>query len=78
MGAFGTWRWLRRRRAPATSTAEDPADALRAKLDESRALVGEREAFEEGETSVDEADLDARRRSVHDRARARMDELRGE
>ena len=72
MGAFGMWRWLRRRRAPAPSTAEDPADALRAKL------VDEREAFEEGETPVDEADLDARRRSVHDQARARMDELRGE
>ena len=86
MGAFGMWRWLRRRRAawaaakeaPAPSTAENPADALRAKLDESRGLVDEREAFEEGETPVDEADLDARRRSVHDQARARMDELRGE
>jgi hypothetical protein len=72
------WRWLRRRRAPGPSTPEDPADALRAKLDESRALVDERETFEEGETPVDEADLDARRRSVHDQARARMDELRGE
>jgi hypothetical protein len=78
VGAFGMWRWLRRRQAHAPSTAEDPADALRAKLDESRALVDEREAFEEGETPIDEADLDARRRSVHDQARARMDELRGE
>jgi len=72
------WRWLRRRQKPASATAHDPADALRAKLEESRALVEERAAFEEGETPVDEADPDARRRSVHDRARARIDELRGE
>jgi len=51
---------------------------LRAKLDESRALVGERDAFEEGEKPVDEADPEARRRSVHDQARARIDDLRGD
>jgi hypothetical protein len=51
---------------------------LRAKLDESRALVGERDAFEEGETPVDEADPEARRRSVHEEARARIDDLRGD
>ena len=78
MGAFGMWRWLRRRQAPAPSTAEDPADALRAKLDESRALVDERAAVEEGATPGAEADRDARRRAGHDQARARMDELRGE
>ncbi len=79
MGAFAVWRWLRRKPRPAQGPAQnDPADALRAKLDESRALVGERDAFEEGETPVDEADPDARRRSVHDQARARIDDLRGE
>jgi hypothetical protein len=78
VGAFGMWRWLRRKPKSAPASAQDPADTLRAKLDESRALVDEREAFEEGETPVDEADPDARRRSVHDQARARLDELRGE
>jgi hypothetical protein len=79
MGAFAVWRWFRRApsRAPA-SPRDDPADALRAKLDESRALVGERDVFEEGETPVDEADPEARRRSVHEQARARIDDLRGE
>jgi hypothetical protein len=72
------WRWLWRKQKPAPETAHDPADTLRAKLEESRALVDERDAFEEGETPVDEADPDARRRSVHDQARARLDELRGE
>ena len=78
MGAFGMWRWLRRNQKPAGPAAQDPADALRAKLEESRALVDERDAFEEGETPVDQADPDARRRSVHDQARARLDELRGD
>jgi hypothetical protein len=70
------WRWLRRRHKPAPASAHDPADALRAKLEESRALVEERDAFEEGETPVDQADPEVRRRSVHEQARARIDELR--
>jgi hypothetical protein len=78
VGAFGMWRWLRRKPKSAPASAQDPADTLRAKLEESRALVDERDAFEEGETPVDQADPDARRRSVHDQARARLDELRGE
>jgi hypothetical protein len=73
------WRWLRRKQKPAPAPAQDPAETLRARLDESRALVEERDAFEEGETPVDKAaDPDTRRRSVHDEARARLDELRGE
>jgi hypothetical protein len=80
VGAFAVWRWLRRRPAPAARVEElDPrAEELRAKLAESKAVVDERAAFEEGETPVDEADPDARRRSVHEAARARLDELRGE
>ena len=74
-GAVAVWRW--RRRKP--SVEADPAESLRAKLEESRAVVDERERFEERETPVDEAaDPEARRRSVHDDARARIDELRGE
>ncbi len=78
VGAFFGWRLLRRKQTPASEREPDPADTLRAKLDESRALVDERDAFEEGETPVDEADPGARRRSVHEQARARLDELRGE
>ena len=77
MGAFAVWRWLRRKPAPAEEP--DPrAEELRAKLEESKAVADERAVFEEGETPVDEADPDARRRSVHEQARARIDELRGE
>jgi hypothetical protein len=76
VGAFAVWRWLRRK--PKLASEPDPAAALRARLEESRAVVDERDRFEEGETPVDEADPDARRRSVHERARERLDELRGE
>jgi hypothetical protein len=74
VGALAVWRW--RRRKP--QVEEDPAESLRAKLEQSRAVVDERERFEDRETPIDEADPDARRRSVHEDARARMDELRGE
>jgi hypothetical protein len=74
VGAFAVWRWLTRK--PRREPAPDPADTLRAKLDESRALASEREV---SDTQVDQADLDpdARRRTVHEQARARADELRG-
>ena len=68
------WRW--RRRKP--QAEEDPAESLRAKLEESRAVADERDRFEEHETPIDEADPEARRQSVHEGARARIDELRGE
>jgi hypothetical protein len=74
VGAFAVWRWLRRRRAD--EPAADPADELRAKLEESRALAGERDEFEERETPVDEADPEARRRGVHEQARSRLEGLK--
>jgi hypothetical protein len=63
---------LRRRNVPSV-TAEpdvDPAEELRRKLDETRARA-EPEAAELSD------DLDARRREVHERARASADEMRG-
>jgi hypothetical protein len=75
VGALAVWR--SRRRKP--QVEQDPAESLRAKLEDSRAVVDERDRFEERETPVDEAaDPEARRRSVHEGARARIDELRGE
>jgi hypothetical protein len=78
VGGFAVWRWLRRRPAQVVAPAPDPADSLRAKLEESRALADERETFEERETPVDEADPEARRRAVHEQARTRIDDLRGD
>ena len=73
VGALAVWKWRRR---PKPDVAEDPAESLRAKLEESRAAA---EPEPQPQPPVaDEADLDARRRSVHEDARARMEELRGE
>ena len=59
----------------------DPAEELKARLAEARAAGDDREEFEAGETPVDQApdpDVDARRRSVHERARTAIDEMKGE
>ena len=63
---------LRRRPAPslAVELDVDPAEELRRKLDETRARA-EPEAAELSD------DLDARRREVHDKAKASADEMRG-
>jgi hypothetical protein len=89
-GAFAL-RALRREPPPATVAeplppAEDEADEraeeLRRKLEESRAIVAEREAFEDGETAVDEAEPvpasspEDRRRHVHERARSSVERMR--
>lgn len=72
------YRALRRQESP----AEDPrAEELRRKLDESRTIVEEREEFEAAETPVDEvpepAEVEDRRKAVHERGRAAADEMRG-
>jgi hypothetical protein len=71
------YRKLRRSPVP----AEDPrAEELRRKLDESRTIVEEREEFEAAETPVDEvtaAEVEDRRKAVHERGRAAAEEMRG-
>jgi hypothetical protein len=70
------------RGAAAPAPDSDPAAELRRKLEESRALLEEREEFESAETTVDRAlaagELDERRRRVHAEARAAVDEMRRE
>jgi hypothetical protein len=82
-GGIALYRWLTRERpvAEVPDAALDPRAAeLRARLEESRALVDERERFEAGETAVDEAeptpDPAERRRRVHEHGRAAVDEMR--
>lgn len=77
-------RLLRRPVAP-TPLPEPPpepdprADELRQRIAEAREVVDERAAFEEAETTIDEApDPASRRRDVHDRGRAALDRMRGE
>ena len=90
LAVVGAYAWGRLRRPyaepppPAVSDAApedegpDPrAQELRRRLEESKALVEEREVFEEGETTVDRAEApDERRRELHERARAAADEMR--
>ena len=71
LGIAGLWRLLRRRRgrvaAPAeTPPADDPAEALRAKLAETR----------DAEPEPEPSSLEERRRAVHDAGRAAIDEMR--
>jgi hypothetical protein len=56
----------------------DPADELRRKLDESRELAHERDEFESAEVPVDRAEpgIDERRRTVHERAQASIEDMR--
>ena len=73
-------RWPRPREAEAPEPEPDPrAEELRRRIAESRALVEERDEFEQAETTVDRADpdVDERRRSVHEHGRATVDEMRG-
>ena len=66
--------YLLRRRPHVESRVEgyvDPAEELRRKLDEARSRDGDPPEHELSD------DLDARRREVHDRARASTDQMRG-
>jgi hypothetical protein len=68
------WIFRRLRRRPEAEAA-DPAEELRRKLDEAR---GEEPTSAEAEPEPAEpaAPLDERRRAVHDRGRASIDEMR--
>ena len=71
-GGVAAARMFRRAPAPAHVVVHepDPAEALRAKLAETKAT--------QPEAPADDADPDARRRAVHERGRAAVDEMRGD
>ena len=80
LGVAAVWRTVRRKPRPA-SESDPRADELRARLDESRAVVDDREEFEGAETTVDAVEPvpepGERRRSVHAEGRAAVDRMRG-
>jgi hypothetical protein len=75
-GGVAAARLFRRSPAPAPVYEPDPADALRAKLAETKAAQPEPEA--EPAPAEEPDDPDARRRAVHERGRAAVDEMRGD
>ena len=80
LGTAAVWRSIRRK--PRPEPVVDPrADELRARLDESRAVVEDREEFEAAETTVDAVDAvpdaEERRRALHAEGRAAVDRMRG-
>ena len=70
-GGAAAYRLFRRQpqTAPPLHSGPDPAEELKAKLAQARAAE---------EAPAGEADVDARRRSVHERGRAAIDEMQGE
>jgi hypothetical protein len=69
-------------RRPAAPVVPEPhAEALKARLAESRAVVEDREEFEAAETPIDQAepvpsDVGDRRRAIHERGRSAAEQMR--
>ena len=83
-GALGVaWLWRRLRR-PAETPAEvrpDPAEELRARLDEARTTADDRDEFDAAEGQpLDEVgqpqSLEERRRAIHEQAEQALDEMK--
>jgi len=81
VGALAFWRWRVRRRKVGPAVEEDPAEALKRKLAESRPdevpATPATEATTSSGPEPPESSLDERRRAVHDRARQAIDEMLG-
>jgi hypothetical protein len=69
-GGMAAYRAFKRAPRPVPAAEPDPAVALREKLAEAKAVEPEPPAADEP------ADPDARRRAVHERGRAAVDEMR--
>jgi hypothetical protein len=81
LGGFALLGFLRGRREPVAASGDPRADELRRKLEQSRAIVEDRDEFEGAELTVDRAepapeDPESRRRAVHESARATVDQMR--
>ena len=72
MGLAWLFRRLRGTPAVEPAAAPDPAEELKQKLAETRAVEPEPPPGEQAPVALDD-----RRREVHDRARAAIDEMRG-
>ena len=78
--AIAVYRRMRHASVAAEPVEDPRAAELRERLEESRAVVDERDEFESAETPVDEVEADAspedRRRAVHERGKAAAEQMR--
>jgi hypothetical protein len=70
LGGAAVYRLFKRAPEPVPATAPDPAEALKAKLAESKETVESAPA-----PATEQVDVESRRASVHDEARAAIDEM---
>ena len=77
VGAMAVWQRKRRRPPQAATAQPDPAQELRSRLDESRAVAAEQPTPAAAPQPSPDADPATRRQSVHEDARARLDDLKG-
>ena len=79
--AIAVYRRMRHASVAAEPVEDPRAAELRERLEESRAVVDERDEFESAETPVDQIEAESspedRRRAVHARGRAAADQMRG-
>jgi len=80
-GGLAAYRALKGRRVEPETAHDARAEELKARLAQARDAADDRDEFEAGEVTVDEAeplDPQARRAAVHEQGRAALDEMRGE
>jgi hypothetical protein len=80
-GGLAAYRALKSRRVEPEPAHDARAEELKARLAQARDAADDRDAFEAGEVTVDEAeplDPQARRAAVHEQGRAALDEMRGD
>ena len=75
IAAIAAWFVRRGRDSAEHTVGPDPSEELRRRLEEARRREGGAEV--PSAEAVEPPDLDARRRDVHDRARAAVDEMQG-
>lgn len=84
LGLAAAWRFRRRRADRVERPEADPADELRARLDQARAAPDDRDEFDAAEGQpVDEVgevgearSIDERRRAIHEQAQQALGEMK--
>jgi acetyl-CoA carboxylase carboxyltransferase component len=78
-GGLAAYRAVKGNRVLVEVEHDSRAAELKARLEAARTAEDDRDTFESGEVTVDEAlDPQSRRAQVHEQGRAALDEMRGE